>query len=82
MDKLVLKNLKNRIYYENHKEDITKTIICECKGRYNRTVKARHLKTKKHLKGLKIKQELDFYKKIRDRINTTKVDKIINQTCS
>ena len=39
-------------YYENNKEELKKKArekyICECGGKYNRSDKSRHLRTKKH----------------------------------
>ena len=43
----------NRQYYTDNKEQIkqkkSELIICYCGGRYTRTHKARHMKTKKHI---------------------------------
>ena len=43
----------NRQYYTDNKEQIiqkkSELITCSCNGRYTRTHKARHMKTKKHI---------------------------------
>jgi predicted GIY-YIG superfamily endonuclease len=38
----------NRTYYQKHKEDINKQIICDCGGSYNKASKSNHFKTERH----------------------------------
>lgn len=44
-------------YYEKNKEKINEKITCECGGRYSHQNKAKHLKTKKHLKFVEIENK-------------------------
>ena len=44
-------------YYEKNKEKINEKITCECNGRYTHQNKAKHLKTKKHLKFVEFKNK-------------------------
>jgi len=53
----LIKAKYNKTYYEKKKKDL-KTIDCEiCYGTYNNYSKTTHLKSKKHLKALEIKNK-------------------------
>jgi group I intron endonuclease len=45
-------NEKSKEYYEKNKDKLKEKIECECGGRFTRSVKARHIKSKKHQKYL------------------------------
>jgi hypothetical protein len=51
---------KKKEYYEKNKSQINKKIECECGGNYIHNHKARHLKTKLHLKYIEDKKEKIF----------------------
>ena len=44
--------LRSRETYEDKKEEINKKLNCPCGGKYTKTNKSKHVKTKKHLKYL------------------------------
>ena len=44
--------LRSRKNYKENKEEVNKKFNCPCGGKYTKTNKAIHFKTKKHLKYL------------------------------
>jgi hypothetical protein len=44
-------------YYKNNKDKVNKKFTCSCGGRYTHIHKARHIKSKKHQKWLKLQSQ-------------------------
>jgi hypothetical protein len=60
----------NQQYYELHKEDRKLKQICDiCNGTYNTNSKYYHLKSKKHLNALIIKEKDDQFNKLNNKLN-------------